>query len=297
MMTVRLLQAFPEVARDLPPSVPTRAGRRVPGHQPRAVRADPRAVRRGHRTSYGGRRPGRRRGRRDDRQHVDTGGDEYAAEPAELMVVGDADQSIYAFRGANIRNILAFEEDFPNAETIMLEQNYRSTQTILSAANAVIAQNKGRKPKNLWSDAGDGEQIVGYVADNEHDEAQFVAEEIDRLTDDEGGQPRRRRRLLPHQRAEPGLRGSVHPGRAALQGRRRRAVLRAPRGARRAGLPPDAGQPRRHRVAAADPQHPEARHRRTGRGVRRGARRSAPGRRTGRPCARPRTLRPSRPGR
>ena len=102
---------------------------------------------------------------------------------AELMVVGDADQSIYAFRGANIRNILDFEQDFPDAETIMLEQNYRSTQTILSAANAVIGNNDGRKPKNLWSDAGAGERIVGYVGDDEHDEARFVAEEIDRLTD------------------------------------------------------------------------------------------------------------------
>jgi len=109
--------------------------------------------------------------------------------PAELMVVGDADQSIYAFRGANIRNILQFEEDFPNARTVMLEQNYRSTQTILGAANAVIAQNKGRKPKNLWSEAGDGELITGYVADNEHDEAQFVAEEIDRLTDEGDAKP------------------------------------------------------------------------------------------------------------
>ena len=105
------------------------------------------------------------------------------------MVVGDADQSIYAFRGANIRNILQFEEDFPNARTILLEQNYRSTQNILSAANAVIAQNKGRKAKNLWSEAGDGELITGYVADNEHDEAQFVAEEIDRLTDDDIAKP------------------------------------------------------------------------------------------------------------
>ncbi|MBA3309040.1 MAG: DNA helicase PcrA [Nocardioidaceae bacterium] len=107
-----------------------------------------------------------------------------AAEPAELMVVGDADQSIYAFRGASIRNIMQFEQDFPNATTVLLEQNYRSTQTILSAANAVIKQNSGRKSKNLWSDAGAGERITGYVADNEHDEAQFVAEEIDRLTDD-----------------------------------------------------------------------------------------------------------------
>src|SRR3954465_3421685 len=104
-------------------------------------------------------------------------------EPSELMVVGDADQSIYAFRGASIRNILAFEEDFPNATTILLEQNYRSTQTILTAANAVISRNKGRKAKNLWSDAGDGEPIVGYVGDDEHDEARFVSEEIDKLTD------------------------------------------------------------------------------------------------------------------
>src|SRR5206468_5150887 len=85
---------------------------------------------------------------------------------AELCVVGDADQSIYAFRGANIRNILEFESDYPDASVVLLEQNYRSTQTILSAANAVISRNAGRKPKRLWSDAGDGEKIVGYVADN-----------------------------------------------------------------------------------------------------------------------------------
>ncbi|MGW7540698.1 DNA helicase PcrA [Streptomyces sp. NPDC054770] len=103
--------------------------------------------------------------------------------PAELCVVGDADQSIYAFRGATIRNILQFEEDYPNATTILLEQNYRSTQTILSAANAVIERNESRRPKNLWTNAGAGAQITGYVADTEHDEAQFVAEEIDRLTD------------------------------------------------------------------------------------------------------------------
>ena len=103
--------------------------------------------------------------------------------PAELMVVGDADQSIYAFRGANIRNILDFEQDFPNATTILLEQNYRSTQTILNAANSVIGHNKGRKAKRLWSQAGDGEKIVGYVADDQHDEARFVADEIDKLSD------------------------------------------------------------------------------------------------------------------
>ncbi|MFI0212963.1 DNA helicase PcrA [Streptomyces lydicus] len=102
---------------------------------------------------------------------------------AELCVVGDADQSIYAFRGATIRNILQFEEDYPDATTILLEQNYRSSQTILSAANAVIERNENRRPKNLWTDAGTGSKITGYVADTEHDEAQFVADEIDRLTD------------------------------------------------------------------------------------------------------------------
>ncbi|MBB1258821.1 DNA helicase PcrA [Streptomyces alkaliterrae] len=105
------------------------------------------------------------------------------AERAELCVVGDADQSIYAFRGATIRNILQFEEDYPDATTILLEQNYRSTQTILSAANAVIERNENRRPKNLWTQAGTGARITGYVADTEHDEAQFVADEIDRLTD------------------------------------------------------------------------------------------------------------------
>ncbi|MFG2650022.1 DNA helicase PcrA [Streptomyces sp. NPDC048436] len=104
-------------------------------------------------------------------------------DPAELCVVGDADQSIYAFRGATIRNILQFEEDYPNATTILLEQNYRSTQTILTAANAVIERNESRRPKNLWTNAGAGAGITGYVADTEHDEAQFVADEIDRLTD------------------------------------------------------------------------------------------------------------------
>jgi ATP-dependent DNA helicase UvrD/PcrA len=103
--------------------------------------------------------------------------------PAELCVVGDADQSIYAFRGATIRNILEFERDYPDARTIVLEQNYRSTQTILNAANAVIDRNQGRKPKRLWSEHGSGEPIVGYVADSEHAEADWIAREIDRLTD------------------------------------------------------------------------------------------------------------------
>ncbi|WP_293955273.1 DNA helicase PcrA [uncultured Corynebacterium sp.] len=104
-------------------------------------------------------------------------------DPSELCVVGDSDQSIYAFRGATIRNIEEFERDFTNARTILLEQNYRSTQTILSAANAVISQNENRRPKNLWTALGEGEQIIGYVSDNEHDEARFIASEIDTLAD------------------------------------------------------------------------------------------------------------------
>lgn len=103
--------------------------------------------------------------------------------PGELCVVGDADQSIYAFRGATIRNIEDFERDYTDTRTILLEQNYRSTQNILSAANSVIARNAGRREKRLWTDAGAGELIVGYVADNEHDEARFVAEEIDALAE------------------------------------------------------------------------------------------------------------------
>ncbi len=114
---------------------------------------------------------------------------EHGVEPSELVVVGDADQSIYAFRGATIRNIEEFEQDYPQARTILLEQNYRSTQTILRAANAVIARNEGRRPKNLWTDSGDGARVIGYVADNEHDEASFVARAIDRLSDEHGVRP------------------------------------------------------------------------------------------------------------
>jgi len=104
--------------------------------------------------------------------------------PAELVVVGDADQSIYAFRGASIRNITEFERDYPSARTILLEQNYRSTQTILSAANKVISRNTERRAKNLWTAQGNGQLIVGHVGDNEYEEAQFIGKEIDRLVDD-----------------------------------------------------------------------------------------------------------------
>jgi DNA helicase II / ATP-dependent DNA helicase PcrA len=117
------------------------------------------------------------------------GNDSEGIPAAELCVVGDADQSIYGFRGATIRNILQFEMDYLDAETILLEQNYRSTQNILSAANAVIEQNRDRKAKNLWSEAGAGSALTGYVAENEHDEAEFIAGEIKKLRDEEISKP------------------------------------------------------------------------------------------------------------
>lgn len=105
---------------------------------------------------------------------------------SSITVVGDSDQSIYAFRGADIRNIQDFEQDFSSATTIMLEQNYRSTQTILDAANAVISNNANRKPKKLWTSLGKGSPIVGYVADNAQGEASWVAQEIARLAGEDG---------------------------------------------------------------------------------------------------------------
>jgi len=106
-----------------------------------------------------------------------------AEEHRQVTVVGDSDQSVYAFRGADIRNILEFETAFPDASIVVLEQNYRSTQSILHAANAVIARNAGRKPKELWTDRGDGENLIRYHADDEADEAHFVATELARLHD------------------------------------------------------------------------------------------------------------------
>ncbi len=190
-----------------------------------------------------------------------------AVPPAELCVVGDADQSIYAFRGATIRNIEDFERDYPNATTILLEQNYRSTQTILNAANAVISRNAGRREKRLWTDAGEGELIVGYVADNEHDEARFVAEEIDALADKGEHHLQRRRGLLPHQQLVARAGRGVHPRRHPVQGRWRRAVLRAQGDPRHRRLPAGAGQPGRRGEHAAHPEHPAPRHRRPGRGA------------------------------
>jgi len=103
-----------------------------------------------------------------------------------VMVVGDMDQSIYRFRGADFRNLMRFEEVFPDATVIVLEQNYRSTQRILDAANAVITNNAARRPKHLWTEQVGGELITSYHAEDEHDEAAYVAHEITRLTGTEG---------------------------------------------------------------------------------------------------------------
>ena len=132
-----------------------------------------------------------------------------------VCVVGDSDQSIYRFRGADIRNILEFEEAFPDATVIVLEQNYRSTQTILDAANAVIANNLAASRRTLWTEQGGGEPIVRYHAEDEGDEAQWVAHEIGRLHDARRLPLGRHGRLLPHQRAEPGARGAADARRAS----------------------------------------------------------------------------------
>lgn len=176
--------------------------------------------------------------------------------PGELCVVGDADQSIYAFRGATIRNIEDFERDYPDATTILLEQNYRSTQNILSAANSVIARNSGRRDKRLWTDAGAGELIVGYVADNEHDEARFVAEEIDALA--QKGEITYndvavfyRTNNSSRSFEEVFIRAGI-PYKVVGGG----ALLRAQGDPRHHCLPAGAGQPRRRGEHAAHPQHP-----------------------------------------
>lgn len=175
MTTVHLLQAFPDVAEHY-----RRRFRHVLVDEYQDTNhAQYMLVR----ELVGTGEPAGRQPRAEDEEVGEEQEERPAPPMAELCVVGDADQSIYAFRGATIRNILQFEEDYPDATTILLEQNYRSTQTILSAANAVIERNENRRPKNLWTESGAGARITGYVSDTEHDEAQFVADEIDRLTD------------------------------------------------------------------------------------------------------------------
>jgi DNA helicase-2/ATP-dependent DNA helicase PcrA len=190
MTTVNILQAFPDVAEYY-----HRRFRHVMVDEYQDTNtAQYQLVRelvgRGSGGPGGGESGSRGRGDSDRAGGDQAGTDSGAIPPAELAVVGDADQSIYAFRGATIRNIVEFEQDYPNARTILLEQNYRSTQTILRAANAVIAKNTDRRIKNLWTDSGDGAKIIGYVADSEHDEAAFVARQIDSLSDEHGVKPR-----------------------------------------------------------------------------------------------------------
>ena len=195
------------------------------------------------------------------------------AEPGELCVVGDADQSIYAFRGASIRNITEFERDFPNARTVLLEQNYRSTQTILSAANAVIARNTDRRDKRLWTAAGDGPK-VDRLRRGQRARRGRVRRRRDRPAGRQQRDPQLRRRgLLPDERPVARVRRRVPARRAAVPGRRRGPVLRAPGDPRRAGLPAGAVEPGRHRQPAAHPERAQARHRRAGRGDRRAVRR------------------------
>ena len=221
----------------------------------------------------------------------------HAVPPGELCVVGDADQSIYAFRGATIRNIVEFEQDYPDARTILLEQNYRSTQTILRAANAVIARNEKRRAKNLWTDSGDGVKIVGYVG-RQRARRGGVRREADRPPAGHRGRPPQGRRdLLPHQRPVPRVRGGARPGRHALQGRRRHPVLRAQGDQGRPRLPARHLEPRRHGQPAAHHQRAQAGHRRAGGGLHRRSSPSASASPSSRRSAVPRTPRASRRGR
>ena len=179
---------------------------------------------------------------------------------ASLTVVGDSDQSIYAFRGADIRNIVEFERDFPGAKVVLLEQNYRSTQNILSAANAVISNNFDRKEKKLWTADGDGDQITGYTGYTAHDEAQFVADEIEVLH--RAGVAYRDIAVFYRTNAQTRALEEIFV-RSALPYRvvGRHEVLRARRDQGRDGVPHRRREPPRRARAAPHPEHAEARHR------------------------------------
>ena len=169
-----------------------------------------------------------------------------AGQHRNLCVVGDSDQSIYRFRGADIRNILDFESDYPDARVVVLGQNYRSTEVILEAANSVIANNDERKPKHLWTDRGRGELLSRYEAEDEHDEAAFVAEQIDAL-EAEGRQPPTSPSSIGPM-LKPGGRRGLRPVRHPVYGGRWGQVLRSQGNQRRGRLPAGTGQSRRRSV-------------------------------------------------
>ena len=186
-----------------------------------------------------------------------------AAEHGNLMVVGDEDQSIYGFRHADIRNILDFERDFPEAEVVKLEQNYRSTQTILSAANAVVERNRERREKRLWTEIAGGEPVQLVELGDEHEEARWVAGEIQRLGEEEGV---RREDVAVFYRTNAMsrvLEDTLVRFERPLPGDRRHQVLRAGRDQGRGRLPqparqplrPGLLQPGRQLAAARDRQH------------------------------------------
>ena len=176
-----------------------------------------------------------------------------------LCVVGDDDQSIYKFRGANIRNILDFEKEYPDAKVIRLEQNYRSTENILNAANSVIKNNKGRKDKTLWTDNGEGDKVVFRQFDTGYDEAEFIAEDIQREVRD--GAAYNDNRALPDERPVPSLRGEIHRHEHPLQDRGRHQLLCTQGDQGSAGLPENRGQRAGRPGCAPDHQRAEAGHR------------------------------------
>ena len=212
-----------------------------------------------------------------------------AARHRNLCVVGDPDQSIYKWRGADLRNILDFEHDFPEAKIVRLERNYRSTQVILDAASAVIAQNRNRKEKRLYTDRAGGAQILYYRAGDDLDEAEFIARHVPRRA------ARRRREhgrdSVSHQRAVAHARRRAPPIRHRLQDHRRRPVLRAQGNQGRPRLPQAGAEPARRRQPASRHQRAGARHRQGRDGVARGGRSRANRRHrfaaaAGRPAAR-----------
>lgn len=166
-----------------------------------------------------------------------------------ICVVGDDDQSIYRFRGATIENILNFENEYQGARLIRLEQNYRSTQSILDAANAVIANNRGRKGKKLWTENGQGDRVRIYEASDGVEEANYVANRI--LTDSHGQNYGRFRRALPHERAVERAGICLQAKRHPVPHHRRHALLRPRGGQGHAGLSLPHQQPRGRPCACA----------------------------------------------